>query len=164
MKGSRGHSSFILIRKKQHLVTLALVSPRRNERSRAQTSIFTIENNYFLVQMAPQGSWPPGLPAESLEARISQPRMLSQASSAKIPQPGVLSQESSASCLQPICLGSALESCGLFLWQYFVCDMLICVLSGSCSCSKADIVAWHCSWTAPYNSGLCSFSNAANIA
>ena len=39
-----GHSSFILLRRNAYLVTLALVSPRRNTRSRAQTSIFTIEN------------------------------------------------------------------------------------------------------------------------
>ena len=138
MKGAGGRSSFILIRKSQYLVTLALVSSRRNRRSRAQTSIFTIENQHFLVQMAPQASWPPDVPAESLEARSPQPGVLSQASSARIPQPGVLSkdssarrsqsgilsressakspqpgflsQESSAGSLQPICLGSALES------------------------------------------------------
>ena len=137
-----GHSSFILIRKKQYLVTLALVSPRRNRRSRAQTSIFTIENQHFLVQMAPEASWPPDVSAESLEARSPQPGVLSQASSARIPQlgvlsqessaripqpdnlsqessarspqPGVLSQESSAGSLQPICLGSALESFSFF--------------------------------------------------
>ena len=34
--------SFILIRKTAYLVTLALVSPTRNRRSRAQTPIFTI--------------------------------------------------------------------------------------------------------------------------
>ena len=44
-----GQSSFILIRKDQYLVTLALVSPRRNRGSRAQTSM---ENQHFLVQMA----------------------------------------------------------------------------------------------------------------
>ena len=74
--------------------------------------------------MAPQASWPPDVPAESLEARIPQPGVLSQASSARNPQPGVLSldslarsplqrflsQDSSARSLQPICLGSALES------------------------------------------------------
>ena len=92
----RGRSSFILIRKNAYLVTLALVSPRRNRRSRAQTSIFTIENQHFLVQMAPQASWPRDVPAESLEARSPQPGVLSQASSARIPQPGVLSQDSSA--------------------------------------------------------------------
>ena len=124
--------------KKQYLVTLALVSSRRNRRSRAQTYIFIIENQHFLVQMAPEASWPPDVPAESLEARSPQPRVLSQASSARIPQPGdlskdssarrsqsgilsressakspqpgFLSQESSAGSLQPICLGSALES------------------------------------------------------
>ena len=130
--------ALILIRKKkQYSVTLALVSSRRNRRSRAQTSIFTIENQHFLVQMAPQASWPPDVPAESLEARNPQPGVLSQPSSARSPQPGILSnssatksqlgilsqepsakspqpgflsQESSASSLQPICLGSALES------------------------------------------------------
>ena len=82
-------------------MTLALVSSRRNSRSRAQTSISTIENQHFLVQMAPQASWPPDVPAESLEARRSQPGVLSQASSARIPQPGVLSQDSLARNLQP---------------------------------------------------------------
>ena len=79
-------------------MTLALVSSRRNRRSRAQTSIFTIENQHFLVQMAPQASWPPDVPAESLEASTVSPQqgVLSQASSARIPQPGVLSQDSSA--------------------------------------------------------------------
>ena len=33
-----------MIRKNRYLLTLARVSPRRNNRSRAQTSIFTIEN------------------------------------------------------------------------------------------------------------------------
>ena len=51
-----------MIRKNWYLVTLALVSPRRNSRSRAQTSIFTIENQHFLVQMAPQASWPSSMP------------------------------------------------------------------------------------------------------
>ena len=110
MRGAGAHSSFILIGKKQYLATLALVSPRRNRRSRAQTSIFTIENQHFLVQMAPEASWPPDVPAESLEARIPQPGVLSQASSArnpqsgvlsKIPQPGFLSQESPARNPQP---------------------------------------------------------------
>ena len=36
--------SIFLIRKNRYLVTLARVSPRRNNRSRAQTSIFAIEN------------------------------------------------------------------------------------------------------------------------
>ena len=119
------------MRKKQCLLTLALVSPRRNRRSRAQTSKFTIENQHVLVQMAPRASWPPDVPAESLEARSPQPGFLSQESSAKIPQPENLSQESSAnsaqpsvcsqdssarnpaSSLQPICLGAALES---YVW------------------------------------------------
>ena len=63
--------------------------------------------------MAPQASWPPDVPAESLEARIPQPGVLSQASSArnpqpgilsKIPQPGFLSQESPAN-LFGVCVG-----------------------------------------------------------
>ena len=86
-----------MTRKNAYLVTLALVSPRRNSWSRAQASIFTIENQYFLVQMAPEASWPPDVSAESLEARSPQPGVLSQASSARIPQQGVLSQDSSAS-------------------------------------------------------------------
>ena len=76
-------------------MTLALVSSRRNSRLRAQT-IFTLENQHFLVQMAPQASWPPDVPTASLEARSPQPGVLSQASSARIPQPGVLSKDSSA--------------------------------------------------------------------
>ena len=83
------------------LVTLAVVSSRRKGWSRAQTSIFIIENQHFLVQMAPEASWPPDVPAGSLEAWISQPGVLSQASSARIPQPGVLSQNSLARNLQP---------------------------------------------------------------
>ena len=60
--------------------------------------------------MASQASWPPDVPAESLEARIPQPGVLSQASSArnhqsgvfsKIPQPGFLNQESPARSPQP---------------------------------------------------------------
>ena len=42
--GVRGRYSYFLIRKNRYLVTLARVSPRRNNRSRAQTSIFAIEN------------------------------------------------------------------------------------------------------------------------
>ena len=113
-------------------MTLALVSPRRNRGSRAQTSIFTIENQHFLVQMAPQASWPPDVPAESLEARSPQPGVLSQASSARIPQPGVLSQDSSARSpqqrflsqdssarsLQPNCLGSHTGVILLFIFLY----------------------------------------------
>ena len=96
------------------MVILALALPRRNWGSRAQTSIFTIENLHFLVQIAPEASWPPDVSAESLEARSPQPGVLSQASSAripqsgvlsKIPQPGVLSQESSARIPQPGVLG-----------------------------------------------------------
>ena len=108
-----GGRSLISIRKNAYSVTLALVSSRRNTRLRAQTPIFTIENQHFLVQMAPEASWPPDVPAESLEARIPQPGVLSQASSARNPQPGVLSkipqppqpgilsQESSARIPQP---------------------------------------------------------------
>ena len=40
----RPEYSFFLIRKNRYLVTLARVSPRRNNRSRAQTPIFAIEN------------------------------------------------------------------------------------------------------------------------
>ena len=45
----RGKYSSLLIRRKRYLVTLARVSPRRNNRLRAQTSIFAIENQHFLV-------------------------------------------------------------------------------------------------------------------
>ena len=51
--------SFILIRKNRYLVTLAVVSPTRNGRSRAQTPIFTIQNRLFLLHLAPEASWPP---------------------------------------------------------------------------------------------------------
>ena len=62
--------AFILIRKNRYLVTLAVFTPRRNSRSQLQTAIFTIENQHFLVQVAPEASWPPDVSAESLEARI----------------------------------------------------------------------------------------------
>ena len=77
-----------MIRKKQYLVTLALVSFRRKGWLRAQTSIFTIENQHFLIQMAPQPSWPPSLPADCLQARSLQPGVLSHRS--RNPQPGIL--------------------------------------------------------------------------
>ena len=53
----------MLIRKNAYLVTLALVLPTRNRGSRAQTPIFTVENQHFLVQMAqawpgPAQAWP----------------------------------------------------------------------------------------------------------
>ena len=51
-----------MIGKNPYLATLALASPRRNSWSRAQTSIFIIENQHFLVQMAPQASWPSSMP------------------------------------------------------------------------------------------------------
>ena len=110
LERSAGHSSLILIRKKQCLVTLALVSPRRNSRSRAQTSIFTIENQHFLVQMAPEASWPPdcqlrawkpGILSQETSTRRPRPEFLSQESSARIPQPEDLSQASSAGSPQP---------------------------------------------------------------
>ena len=54
--------------------------------------------------MAPQASWPPDVPAESLEARSAQPGVLSQASSARIPQPEILSKDSPPrKFLQGIC-------------------------------------------------------------
>ena len=45
-------------------MTLAVVSSRRKVWSRAQTSIFTVENEYNIlwVQMAPQASWPSSTP------------------------------------------------------------------------------------------------------
>ena len=46
----------ILIRKNAYLVIFALVSSRRNTRSRAQTSMFTIENQNFLGQIAPEAT------------------------------------------------------------------------------------------------------------
>ena len=133
---ARGRRS-ILIRKNAYLVTLALVSPTRNSRSRAQTSIFTIENQHFLVQMAPEASWPPDVPTACLKARSPQPGIVGEVSSARSPQqgflsqkisfrnpqPGLLSQESSAGSLQPICLGSALES---FFQRFSLCVCLCC--------------------------------------
>ena len=112
LKGRRGTRRSFRSDKKQYLVTLAHVSSRRNNRSRAQTT-FTIDNQHFLVQVTPQTSWPPDVPAESLEARSPRPGVFSQASSAgilsKIPQPGVLrspqqgfrSQESSTRIPRP---------------------------------------------------------------
>ena len=97
---ARGRRSS-LIRKNAYLVTLALFSPRLNSWSRAQTSIVTIENQQFLVQIAPEASWPPDVSAESLEARSPQPGVLSRASSARIPQPRVLSKGSSARIPRP---------------------------------------------------------------
>ena len=103
------HSSFILIRKTctwWHLLSSCL-----DEKGVASsTSIFIIENMYFLIQMAPQASWLPDVPAESLEARSPQPGNLSQESSARspqqdssarIPQPGISGQEASARIPQP---------------------------------------------------------------
>ena len=53
LETTAGRSSFILIgKKKQYLVTLALVTPTRNKRSQAQTSIFMIENQHFSIHMA----------------------------------------------------------------------------------------------------------------
>ena len=107
------------MRKNAYLVTLALVSPTRNRGSRAQTSIFTVEKQHFWIQMASQASWPPDVPADSLEARSPQPSVLSQdssarspqqrflskiprpESSARIPQPGFLSQDASFRSRQP---------------------------------------------------------------
>ena len=48
----------MLISKNAYLVTLALVSPTLNRRSRAKTPIFTIKNQHFLVQMAQAQSGP----------------------------------------------------------------------------------------------------------
>ena len=92
MGGPRCSRALTLIDKNAYLVTLALVSPTRNSRSRAQTCIFTIENQHLFAHVAPGASWPPDVSAESLEARIPQPGE----TSAKHPQPGILSQESSA--------------------------------------------------------------------
>jgi len=59
--------------------------------------------------------------------------------------------------------------CSIHLLDYFysnICahNLLICILSGSCSCSKVDNVAWHCCWTASYNSGSRSSSKADHVA
>ena len=92
MKGPRRHSSFILIGKNQYLVALALVSPTRNSRSRAQTPIYydrksTLFESRWLLR--PVGH-------QTCQLRAWKPGFLSQESSAKRPQPGILSQESSA--------------------------------------------------------------------
>ena len=124
------HSLLILIRKKKHLVTLALVSSKQNRQSRAQTSIFAIEHQHFLSRwlLRPVGhqtcqltAWKPGVlsqessalsPAPS--ARIPQPGVLSRdlrhESSARNLQPGVLSQESAARTPQPILLSKGFLS------------------------------------------------------
>ena len=102
LKESAGQLRSILIRKNKHLVTLALVSFRQNKGSRAQTSIFTAENHHFLVQVAPQTSWPPSLPADCLQARSPQPGVLSQGSSARNPQPGILEGSLEGSCALPL--------------------------------------------------------------
>ena len=96
LRGRREVGASILIRKNAYLVTLAVVSPRRNTRLRAQTSIFTAENQHFLVQIAPEASWPPDVSVESLEAWSPQPGVFSQDSSARSPQQGFLSQEFAA--------------------------------------------------------------------
>ena len=97
--------------KNPHLVTFALVSPTRNRWSRAQTSIFTIDNQHFLVQMAPQASWPRDVPAESLKPGVLSHRSFQQgpqsgvspsrASSARRIQRRVFSQQSPARSFQP---------------------------------------------------------------
>ena len=72
--------------------------------------------------MAPQASWPPDVPAESLEARRSQPGVLSQVSSARIPLPGVLSQDSLARNLQPaVSSQSVWGPRWSHLFMFFVC-------------------------------------------
>ena len=89
----QGGRSLFSIRKTQYLVTHALVLSRRNAWTHAQTSIFEIENQCFLVQMAPQTcqlrAWKPGIPSKDSSARCPQPEFLSRS-----PQPGFLSQES----------------------------------------------------------------------
>ena len=68
LKGPGAHSSFILIRKELYSVSLEIVSPRRNSRSRAQTSIFAIESCLFLVQMAGlDPAWPKPDPGQIAE-------------------------------------------------------------------------------------------------
>ena len=64
MKGSNGFAKgyetiargrpFILIRKNRYLVTLAVVSPKRNTRSRAQTLLFNMKMKRFPFR-APSG-------------------------------------------------------------------------------------------------------------
>ena len=98
-------------KKKQYLGTLALVSSRRNTRLRAHTSVFTIANQHFLIQMAPQPSWPPSLPADCLQARSPQPGVLSQEFAAKIPQPGVSSQSVWGPRWSHYCQGSRFRNC-----------------------------------------------------
>ena len=94
---------------------LALKTASRSKKLEMGTfkklEIFIIETRQFLVQMAPEASWPPDVSAESLEARSPQPGILSQASSARISQPRVLSQRTAdrSVVLRP---GSAVSSLG----------------------------------------------------
>ena len=97
------------------LVTFVLIQPKRNNKFRIQTSIFTSENQCVWVQMARRANWPPDVAVENLQSGRSQLEVFSQTLSARIPQPGILSQdflgqEFSADNLQPLCLGSTLNS------------------------------------------------------
>merc|ERR1711938_302335 len=72
----RGGRTLTLIDKNAYLVTLALVSSTRKGWSRAQTLIFTISNQYFLI--------PPARPSVRPSVRPS------ARPSARPPAPGIL--------------------------------------------------------------------------
>ena len=112
MDGAR--SAFILIRKNQYWGVLgdtcSCLAYAKQQVASSNINIYDGKSTCF-----GPASWPPDVPAESLEARNPQPGVLSQPSSARSPQqgflsqkisvrnsqPGVLSQESSAKSPQP---------------------------------------------------------------
>ena len=61
-KVSRRSLTLIFYKKKQYLVTRALVLSRRNAWAHAQTSIFIIESQRSLGLLASQASWLSGMP------------------------------------------------------------------------------------------------------
>ena len=139
-----------MIRENAYLVTLALVSPRRNSRSRAQTPIFTIFESRWLLrplghQTCQLRAWKPGFLSQESSAKRPEPGFLSQESSARIPQPGFLSQESSARIPQPEVLskdssaripqpGISSQSVWGPRWSHELCFGLLCSSKLSCLC------------------------------
>ena len=102
---------FILIGKKQYLGTLALVSPKRNRRLRAQTLMFTTENQHVLIQMAlrplcrqtcqKSSAWSAEPTEDSRKASSSARSLL---------QPRVFRQECTVKCKCKTIWGHMLES------------------------------------------------------
>ena len=99
-------------------MTLALISPRQNRQSQAQTSLFTKQKSIFCWsrcllrpvghQMCQLRVWKAEDLNQEFWASHAQPGFLSWESSARISYPEI--KDFSASGLQPICLGSTLES------------------------------------------------------